>query len=386
LERTQATIKTITVSTGKLRPRRNVSRYLAGTFICGALLACSSPTFAGSQQATSASATQSSPSTASPTAPAPALQLPDPQSSGSISGIIVDQSGTAIAGARIILAGGSQSSSQETLSDDQGRFSFANVASGPFQLSISAGDFDSRTVSGILHAGESCAVPPIKLALATVVTQVVVKPESVIAQEQIKQEEQQRVLNIVPNFYVTYLPDAAPLDTRQKFQLAWKSTFDPVTFGIVGAIAGIQQAAGQFNAYGPGAQGYAKRYGASYADVAIGTFLGSAVLPSLFKQDPRYFYKGTGSKRSRVLYALAFSVICKGDNGRWQPDYSSILGNLASGAISNLYYPPQDRNGAALTFESAAIGIGATGAANLLQEFVIRKFTPKARQRDRSKP
>jgi Carboxypeptidase regulatory-like domain len=374
------------VSSEKRHLRRNVSLCLAGTFICGAVFACTVPALARSQQAASAPATQNNTSTASPAAPAPAQQLPDPQSAGNISGIILDQSGTAIAGARIILAGASQSSPQETLSDAEGRFSFANVAGGPFHLSISAGDFDSRTVSGILHSGESYAVPPIELVLATVVTQVVVKPESVIAQEQMKQEEQQRVLSIVPNFYVTYLPDAAPLDTRQKFELAWKSTFDPVTFGIVGAIAGIQQAAGQFNAYGPGAQGYAKRYGASYADVAIGTFLGSAVLPSLFKQDPRYFYKGTGSKRSRILYALAFSVICKGDNGRWQADYSSILGNLASGAISNLYYPPQDRNGAALTFESAAIGIGATGAANLLQEFVIRRFTPKARQHNPSKP
>jgi hypothetical protein len=104
------------------------------------------------------------------------------------------------------------------------------------------------------------------------------------------------------------------------------------------------------------------------------TFIGGAILPSLLKQDPRYFYKGTGSKRSRLLYAIANSVICKGDNGHWQTNYSGILGGLAAGGISNLYYPSSDR-GAGLTFENAAIGIGATAAANILQEFVIRKLS-----------
>jgi hypothetical protein len=101
-------------------------------------------------------------------------------------------------------------------------------------------------------------------------------------------------------------------------------------------------------------------------------------LPSLLKQDPRYFYKGTGSLSARFLYAVGNSVICKGDNGRWQPNYSNMLGSLAAGGISNLYYPSDDRNGAGLTFENAAIGIAANAVTNLLQEFLIRKLTPKA--------
>jgi hypothetical protein len=213
------------------------------------------------------------------------------------------------------------------------------------------------------------------LVLTTEVTEVRVELSTIeIAQEQIKDQEKQRVLGFIPNFYVTYIPNAAPLNTRQKFELAWKSTLDPVTFAITGAVAGIQQANNQFSGYGQGAQGYAKRYGASYADVVTNTFIAGAILPSLLKQDPRYFYKGTGSIRSRVFYAIANSVICKGDNGHWQANYSGILGGLAAGGISNLYYPASDR-GAGLTFENAAIGIGASAAANLLQEFVIRKLS-----------
>jgi hypothetical protein len=169
-----------------------------------------------------------------------------------------------------------------------------------------------------------------------------------------------------------------PLAPKQKFELAWKTIVDPVTFGVTGVIAGIQQAQNDFSGYGQGAEGYGKRYGASYADAVTGTIIGSAILPSLLKQDPRYFYKGTGSKRSRILYAIANSVICKGDNGHWQANYSGILGSLASGGISNLYYPAKNRDGAELTFENTLIGIGETAAVNLLQEFVVRRLTPNA--------
>ena len=140
----------------------------------------------------------------------------------------------------------------------------------------------------------------------------------------------------------------------------------------------MQQAADGFKGYGQGSQGYAKRFGANYADGFIGNMIGGAILPSILKQDPRYFYKGTGSKRSRVLYALANAVVCKGDNGHWQVDYSGILGSLAAGGISNLYYPASSRNGAGLTFENTLMGIAGSGIGNLFQEFLVRRLTPHA--------
>jgi len=305
-------------------------------------------------------------------------QLPDPLLPGTIRGTIVDPNGTAVAGARVKLTRQDQSANQEAQSGDDGQYSIANIAPGPYQLSITAEGFATKTSSGVLHSGENIVVPQITLALTTEVTEVRVELSPIeLAQEQMKDEEKQRVLGFIPNFYVSYVPNAAPLNTRQKFELAWKSTLDPVTFGITGAVAGIQQANNQFSAYGQGAQGYAKRYGASYADIVTNTFIAGAILPSLLKQDPRYFYKGTGSKRSRILYAIANSVICKGDNGHWQANYSAIFGGLAAGGISNLYYPANDR-GAGLTFENEAIGIAGSAAANLLQEFVIRKLTPHA--------
>ena len=280
-----------------------------------------------------------------------------------------------------------QSPAQDVVSDEDGQFFLFNVAPGPYQLTISHDGFAAQTYSATLQPAENSTVPAIVLVIASASAEVHVSLTLYEeAEAEIKDEEKQRVLGVLPNFYVTYDPSAVPLKPKQKFELAWKSTVDPVNFGVVGAAAGLEQAANSFGAYGQGAQGYAKRYGAAYADSVTNIFIGSAILPSLLKQDPRYFYKGTGSVRSRILYALANSVMCKGDNGHWQANYSAIVGGLASGALSNLYYPPADREGGELTIQNALIGTASTAVTNLLQEFVIRRLTPHAPAYTPAKP
>ena len=304
---------------------------------------------------------------------------------GTISGQIADKSGAAIVGAHVKLSLDGQSSTQavvEAVADNDGQFTFTNIPPGQFQLTISSPGFATQTISATLHAGEVNVVPMIQLELATAVSEVhVAAPTEEVAEAQIQEQEKQRVLGVFPNFYVSYDPNAIALRPKQKFELAWKTTIDPVTFVLIGAVAGIQQSQNTFGGYGQGAQGYAKRYGAGFADYVTGTFIGGAILPSLLKQDPRYFYKGSGSKTSRALYAISMAVICKGDNGHWQFNYSAILGSLIAAGISNSYYPPHDR-GAALTFENTAIGIGTTAAANLFQEFIVKKITPNLPKHD----
>jgi Carboxypeptidase regulatory-like domain len=321
---------------------------------------------------------QSQPSAAAEPALSGASQQTEQQVSGGIRGLIADRTNTAVAGATITLTRDDQSASLQTSTDDNGQFSFAGVAPGPFHLIIAAPGFETQTSSGLLRPGEIFQVPQITLAIPTVNTEVKVTfTHEELAEAQIKDEEKQHLLGFIPNYYVSYAPDAVSLSTKQKFELAWKTTINPVTFLLTGAAAGLEQMQDQYGGYGQGAQGYAKRYGATFADVVTGNFIGAALLPSLLKQDPRYFYKGTGTRKSRVLYALAHTVRSKGDNGRWQVNYSGLLGTFAAGGISNLYYPERDR-GAGLTFENAAITIAAGSAANLLQEFVFRKLTPNA--------
>ena len=297
---------------------------------------------------------------------------------GTVSGRVVDQTGNDVAGAEVKLMADQESIIQEVQSDEDGQFTIAHVSPGPLQVTIVAEGFATQTVSGTLRTGENYIFPQITLSLATQTTEIHVSPSTEeIAQEQFKDLKEQRVLGVVPNYYVSYVSEAEPLTSTRKFELALKATTDPVTIAAVGVIAGVGQAADRYSGYGQGAQGYSKRFAASYGNLASGLFIGGAVLPSLLKQDPRYFYRGTGTARSRFLYAISRTVICKGDNQRWQPNYSSILGHLAAGGISNLYIPESDRHGARLTFENASIALGTNAVINVLQEFVLRKVTSR---------
>ena len=305
-----------------------------------------------------------------------AATSPDSAKSGTIRGTVVDKDGAVVANVKVVLEPAG-SAFIESQSDHGGNFNFAGVPPGPFKLSFTAPGFATQTASGVLQPGEDHLTPPVQLVVATTVEVEVHETQVEVAEEQVQVEEKQRVLGIVPNFYVSYVPDAAPLDAKQKFQLGWKSLIDPVNLPVAAMFAGVEQAQNSFSGYGQGAQGYGKRFGATYADFVSGTLFGSVILPAVFKQDPRYFYKGTGSRQSRILYAMVNAVICKGDNKRWQPNYSNMLGSLAAGGLSNLYYPASSR-GVGLTFGNAALSIAGSAGVGVFQEFFSKRLTPHA--------
>jgi len=303
------------------------------------------------------------------------------QSPGIVNGTVVDETGAAIAGARVSLTHDGASASIDVVSSADGHFSFPNVPPGPFHLTVSSPGFANRTLSDVLKPGEASNLPPVRLTLTVGNIDVDVTVTRVeLAEQQLKEQTRQRLLGVLPNFRVSYRADAVPLTGRQKFKLTWKSVTDPTRLVGAAVVAGIQQARNDFSGFGQGADGYAKRYAAFYGTAFTTTMVSNALLPTLFKQDPRYFYRGTGSTTSRVGYALSRAVVRKADNGRWQPDYSRVLGSFAAGAISNLYYPEEDRRSARLTFENAAIGIGGAAVGNLFQEFLFRRLTTHSRR------
>ena len=181
------------------------------------------------------------------------------------------------------------------------------------------------------------------------------------AQEELKKEEHQRILGVVPNFGTTDVQNAAPLSPKQKFELDMRSSVDPFVFVAAGLDAAGEQGDDTFPEYGQGATGYAKRFGASYADTFDGNLWGNAILPILLHEDPRYFRKGSGPVLRRALYSASTNVWSKRDNGKWGPNYANLGGNFIAGAISNLYYPASDR-GIELTVERA-LTVTAEGAA-----------------------
>lgn len=197
------------------------------------------------------------------------------------------------------------------------------------------------------------------------------------AQEQLKAEEKQRILGIVPYFGTTYISNAASLTAGQKMQLAFRSSIDPFTFAAAFVVAGLHEAFDEDRGFGWGAEGYFKRSGAAYLDAVNGNMIGNGILPSILHQDPRYFRLGHGTVRHRVLYAMASAVICKHDNtGKWEPNYSNVGGNIAAGAISNLYYPPTN-SGWGQTISTGFIVTAEGMVGSTFQEFwpdLSRKF------------
>jgi Carboxypeptidase regulatory-like domain len=304
---------------------------------------------------------------------------PKPQP-GIIVGTAVDVNDDAIPGATVSLEGPVVSDSRTVVSNDNGFFEFKDLAPGTtYYVTISAPGFANWTSPEImLKPGQYVIVKGTKLQVAMALTTVTVGYSAEeVATEQVKIEERQRIFGFIPNFYVSYDQNAAPLTTKLKFELAAKVSFDPVTFFGVGIAAGAEQAGNHPN-YPQGWKGFGERYGADYTNGFTDIMIGGAILPSLLHQDPRYFYQGTGGTKSRVLHALTTPFVTRGDNGQRQPNYSTIGGDLASAAISNAYYPASNR-GVGLFLGNFLIATGQRAAANLAQEFILRRVTHKAK-------
>lgn len=328
------------------------------------------------------SATTVQPSNELPDAPGRGLSaqfLPQPANSpASVSGTVDDVNGSPVRDARISLIRSGSGEIRVATSDLEGRFAFTELPPGTYRLTVDSNglqSFDSDAFE--LIAGQTKEFPPTALRIASTSSDVQVFASSdQVAQAQVQLAEKQRVLGIVPNFYSSYIWDAAPLTPKLKFDLAFRSVTDPVAFLLAGGVAGVEQSHNTFPGYGSGPEGYAKRYGAAYADNVIGRMVGSAILPSLFHQDPRYFYKGKGSIKSRALYAIGATFIARGDNGRRQPNYSHILGNFAAAGISNLYRAEGDRS-ATLTLRNGLIITGTNAIGNVVREFLLKGLTTK---------
>ena len=305
--------------------------------------------------------------------------VPGPQTC-TISGTVTDVDGAIVPGATVTLTGPAANDTRTVVADSNAAFDFTNLSpGGPYQVTIKANGLIPWTSPAInLNPGQAMFLPDVRVRLSGGLTSVTVYGSSEqLAVHQVSLEEKQRVLGIVPNFYVSYDKNPAPLTTKLKFQLAWKAETDPVV--IIGAafLSGMDQA-GDTPDYDQGAAGYAKRFGANYTTGMADIMIGGAILPSLLHQDPRYFYQGTGTTRSRLVHALAAPFICKGDNGRWQFNYSSIGGDLAAGAISEAYLPVTNR-GAGLVFQSTLITTAGRMTNGVIQEFLLRRLTPGAR-------
>jgi len=297
---------------------------------------------------------------------------------GTILGTVVDTTDDPIPGANVVIQG-SAGDRVTAVTKDDGGFAFDQAPAGVvYQITVTAEGFADWNSSITVEPGQNKTLP-IKLRILAVQRAVTVSYSSKeVATQQLKAEEQQRVLRFIPNLYVTYEPHPEPLTAKMKFRLAYKSLTNPYFFGRTAAWAGVQQARDNPSEWQQGAKGYGKRLGAGFADGITGGLISNAILPSLLHQDPRYFYQGTGTKKSRALHAMWAPFVCKGDNGAWQPNYSQLGGSLISYSISTAYYPQSNRS-AGHVFQTFGIDMGLHVVGSLAQEFILDKFTSRGK-------
>ncbi len=305
----------------------------------------------------------------------PSATAPATEGSASVAGTVLDVSGASVSGADVSLMPRDGTQSHMMVSGAGGEFSFIRILPGSYFVIVNAEGFALFTSAEfVIVAQQAYEVAGISLSVAATSSEVTVHPTDVIAAEQIRAQEKQRLVGILPNFYTSYVPDAAPLTWKQKFALATRGTFDPVAMVGVGFAAGVEQATNSFAGYGQGADGYGKRFAAKFADGRSSDYLTHAIFPTLLHQDPRYYYQGSGTMKSRLMHAIGSAFFTRGDDGRTEPNYSYVLGDMCSGALSNLYYPQANR-GAHLVFSNAAVGLAGRVGGNILREFLPKHLT-----------
>ncbi len=297
-----------------------------------------------------------------------------------LNGFATDEEDAAVPGAAIEIDGPTASGHRTVKADETGYFLVVGLDPAvSYHLTASAPGFATYTSPDFtLTPGQVLTLHDVKMQIAEVGTTITVMPTDQLAEQQVNAEIQQKVLGIIPNYYVVYEHDnVAPLSAKLKYKLAYKTTLNVTTFAGAAFIAGVNQAAFTPR-YVEGSRGYGERLGSAYLDATTNIFFGGAILPSLLHQDPRYFFQGTGTKKSRALHALSSPFICRGDNGRTQFNVSSLLGDFSSSALTEAYYPAADR-GVSLLFTNALVTtLGRVGNA-FVQEFLLSRYTSRGK-------
>lgn len=293
-----------------------------------------------------------------------------------IVGTVTDASSDPIPNAAVVLLGPGDTRLTATTTDD-GSFAIHAVTPGvAYQIAVGADGFQGWSSSLTVGPGQQKSLGQITLRILAVQRAITVTYSSKeVAAQQLKAEEHQRVMGFIPNIFVTYEPHPEPLTAGMKFHLAYKGLTHPAFFAFQGMWAGVQQAS-HMTDYRMGASGYGERLGADLAGGVSEGLMGNAILPSLLHQDPRYFYRGSGTKRSRAWHAIAAPFVCEGDNGKPQPNFSQWGGSLISASLSNAYYPESSR-GAGLVFANFGTSMGLHVVLGLAQEFLLPRFTSK---------
>jgi len=317
-----------------------------------------------------------------PEAPGPQLPAPQhptpatPDARCRITGVVSDIQGGLIPGAHVLAerAGAPASESQEANASNLGHFRFSDLAPGTYSVTISSPGFETYSLQDIiLKPGESFELPEVALPIArTAADATVTITEQQLAEVELNDELHQRVLGILPNYYTSYIWDAAPLNMRQKFKLAIRSATDPVFFASTGITAGIRLANNSDPEYGSGVSAYFTIYAADYGDALVGRVVTSVFLNTLFHEDPRYFVMTNGSVLARSWHAVSSTFMQRGDDKRYHPAYANFIGNASAALLTSTWHQGSNTGLGQQVLNDTFLDLGGLAIRNMAREFLFR--------------
>jgi len=304
--------------------------------------------------------------------------------------VVSDIQGGLIPGAHVVAAraGAPESESQEATANSVGRFRFADLAPGSYSVTISSPGFENYRIQNItLKPGDTYELPEVALPIArTSADATVTLTETQIAEAELNDELHQRVLGILPNYYTSYIWDAAPLNMRQKFKLAIRSATDPVFFATTALSAGIQQATSSNPEYGSGPSGYFELYASDYGGALVGRVVTSVLLNSLFHEDPRYFVMTNGSVVRRSWHAISSTFLQRGDDKKFHPAYANFMGGAISAVVVSTWHPDSTTSVGTRVLNDTVLDLGGLAIRNLAREFLFRHLARHVPSYAKGKP
>ena len=116
-------------------------------------------------------------------------------------------------------------------------------------------------------------------------------------------------------------------------------------------------------------KGWAKNSGTLLTEDMTGAFFATFLVPSLTRQDPRYYRMPKASIPRRIANAIVQPVWARSDKGTPMPNYGDLIGIPAAITLANVYVPGREQ-GVGPTVESSAIAIASSPIDNFISEFL----------------
>ena len=181
-----------------------------------------------------------------------------------------------------------------------------------------------------------------------------------------------RLFFIIPNFRSVNTSTVLPPQTvKQKFVAASQDTFDYSSLVLEILLATYNYGLDKTPEFGKGGVGFGRYLWHASADQSIENYMVEFIVPAIAREDTRYYQLGHGGFGKRAIYSLTRIAITRRDSGKSGVNTGELLGAAAAGAISQRYYPSQERT------VGNFLGQYGTSLAIDAAAFFLREFEPE---------